>query len=92
MAIPAQATQVVVFDNAGNIQKILEYSLTFAQNQTAPKVEYTSFVVTDIKTPEHLEHISQDGSELKFRFTKLTAQSDFKSNNYTITGRLVYSK
>jgi len=31
LAIPAQATQVVVFDNAGNVQKIIEYSLTDAQ-------------------------------------------------------------
>ena len=92
LTIPAQATQVVVFDNAGNVQKIIEYSLTDAQNQTAPRVVYTGSVVTDIKTPENLQYITQDGSELKFALSKLNAQSDFRLSIYTIAGRLVYSK
>jgi len=61
-------------------------------NQTAPRVVYTGSVVAGIKTPENLQYITQDGSELKFDLSKLNAQSDFKLNIYTIAGRLVYSK
>lgn len=92
--IPAQGTHVLIFDNLGNIQKIIEYTLTDAQNQTAPRVVYTG-TVSDVSeqtsnTDNFRIYSTQDN--LNVDFSDLKIQSPFQFRIFNLSGQLIYSK
>lgn len=93
--IPAQGTHVLIFDNLGNIQKIIEYTLTNTQNQTAPRVIYTGTVsgVSENREEQGNFRIYSTQNEINFDFSGL----DLKSKNsqftiYNLSGQTVNSR
>jgi hypothetical protein len=91
--IPAQGTHVLMFDNLGNIQKIIEYTLTDAQNQVAPRVIFTGTpsAISDINSNEHNFGIYQSDKQMNFDFTKLEMQHIFQFSIYNLSGQTIYS-
>lgn len=92
-SIPSQTTQVVIFDSNGILQKIIEYSINDAINQTPPRTIYTetvtqtqSLVLTkDINIQKQTDNIEFDFSELKF-------QTDFHFTITNLSGQQIFAK
>ena len=91
-AIPAQSTRVLVFDSSGVLTNILEYALSDAQNQTAPRGIYSSGLTTDYEGAKMISCIIQDQTSLKFDFTEMNAKADFNMQIFDMGAKLIYSK
>jgi len=91
--IPAQGTHVLLFDKLGNIQKILEYTITDTQNQTPPRVIYTGTVsaVSNAKTEPDNFRISSSQYGINFDFSELKMQGPFQFKIYNTSGQLINS-
>jgi hypothetical protein len=92
--IPAQGTHFLVFDNLGNIQKILEYTLTDAQNQAAPRVISSGVVAAASETNADIDNfrIFSNQNEVNFDFSSLKIQSSFQLRIFNLSGQQIYSK
>jgi hypothetical protein len=91
--IPAQGTHVLIFDNLGNIQKIIEYTLTDAQNQVSPRDIFTGIIsaISDVNSNEPNFAISQSDNWMNFDFTKLEMQHIFQFTIHNLSGQTIYS-
>ena len=94
VSISAQTTHVLIFDNLGNIQKIMEYALADVQNQLAPRVIYVSTATPIIETKADGNNfkIYSNKNEVNFDFSDLKIEHSFQFKIYTISGQEVYSK
>jgi len=92
-AIPAQGTHVLVFDNLGNIQKIIEYTLTDAQHQVAPRVIFTgsTSAISVTNSNEQNFGIYQSDNQMNFDFTELEMQRIFQFKIHNLSGQTIYS-
>jgi hypothetical protein len=92
--IPAQGTHVLIFDNLGNIQKMLEYTLTDAQNQTAPRVISSGVVGAISETNADTDNfrIYSTPSEVNVDLSDLKIQSPSQLTIFNLSGQLVYTK
>jgi len=91
--IPSQATHVLIFDNLGNIQKIIEYKLSDTQSNTAPRVIFTGVTaISETKIDNSNFRIYKNNNEVNFDFAKLEMQSPFHFKIYNLSGQTVYSK
>jgi len=92
--IPAQGTHVLIFDNLGNIKKIIEYKLTDTQNQTAPREIYTGTIsaVSETKKESDYFRIYSNQNDVNFDLSDLKLQSPFQFRLFNLSGQLIYSK
>jgi len=91
--IPAQGTHVLLFDNLGNIQKILEYTLTDTQNQTPPRVIYAGTVsaISENKMDTKNLRIYSHQGGVNFDFSELKIQGSFQFKIFNLSGQIINS-